>query len=91
MDTELYSTKFSDFFVPALNNPKADLDEDGKNSILEIFTLTAKHLEQWYRQRQLFSTETPLLDDNGDGKGSKEPWRYMLDFKDGLSASEFFF
>ncbi len=86
-----FSVKFSEYFIPALADTETDIDKDGRISILEVFIATSKHVEDWYRENQLVITETPVLDDNGDGKASKEPWRYMLDVKDGLLASEFFF
>ena len=89
-DEQRFSTKFGEYFTSALNSDETDIDEDGKVSILEVFIATSKKVEDWYRQKQLLITETPVMDDNGDGKASKEPWRYMIDVKDGLTASEFF-
>ena len=89
-DEQHFSGKFGEYFVPALSDTETDIDRNGKVSILEVFIVTSKHVEDWYQQKQLIITETPVLEDNGDGKASKQPWRYMLDVKDGLMASEFF-
>jgi len=85
-----YSTKFGEYFVPALTDPNSDTDGNGKVSVLEAFTLACKQLEDWYRQRNLLKTETPMLEDNADGVPSPQPWRYESDRDDGLLASKFF-
>jgi len=85
-----YSTKFGEYFVPALTDPNSDADGNGKVSVLEAFTLACKQLEDWYRQRNLLKTETPVLEDNADGVPSPQPWRYESDKEDGLLASKFF-
>ena len=89
-DEQRFTIKFSEYFVPALNNTESDIDGDGKISILEAFIAASKNVQDWYRTKNLILTETPVLDDNGDGKASKEPWRYIIDMKDGLAASKFF-
>lgn len=85
-----YSTKLGEYFVPALSDPNSDTDGNGKVSVLEAFTLACKQLEDWYRQRNLLKTETPVLEDNADGVPSPQPWRYESDKEDGLLASKFF-
>jgi hypothetical protein len=85
-----YSTKFGEYFVPALADPNSDTDGDGKVSVLEAFTLACRQSEDWYRQRNLLKTETPVLEDNADGVPSPQPWRYESDKADGLLASKFF-
>jgi len=85
-----YSTQFSEYFVPALVDSKSDTDGDGKVSLLEAFTFTSKQLDDWYRRQQLLKTETPVLEDNGDGVPGRQPWRYKQGETDGLAASMFF-
>lgn len=85
-----YSTKFGEYFVPALSAADSDADSDGKVSILEAFTSASRQLEDWYRQQSLLQTETAVLEDNGDGEPSAQPWRYERDGGDGLRASKFF-
>ncbi|MHC4737102.1 MAG: hypothetical protein ACYTDW_22035 [Planctomycetota bacterium] len=85
------STQFSQYFVPALTDKKSDTNANGKISLLEAFTFASKQLDDLYRRQYLFKTETPLLEDNGDGLPSPQPWRYKLDGKDGLAASNFSF
>jgi hypothetical protein len=85
-----YSTQFSEYFVPALMDEKSDTDEDGRISLLEAFTSASMNVDDFYRQQALFTTETPILEDNSDGIPSRRPWRYKQDKKDGLKASKFF-
>ena len=88
--TQAYGTTFSSHFVPALAQSESDANSDGKVSVLEAFAAAAKRIDQWYRQRQLLPTETPCLEDDGDGIPSERPWRYKLDARDGRNASQFF-
>ncbi|MGD8501476.1 MAG: hypothetical protein PVJ86_12560 [Phycisphaerales bacterium] len=85
-----YSTRFTEYFVPALLDNKSDTDSDGKVSLLEAFTLASKRLEDLHRRKGLLKTETPLLEDNADGVPSRQPWRHKQDKTDGLAASRVF-
>lgn len=86
-----FSTRFSEYFIPALTDTQSDTDSDGKISLLEAFTATAKRLDDLYREQDLLKTETPLLEDDGNGIPSQQPWRHEHDKNDGLAASKFFF
>ncbi len=86
-----YSTRFSEYFVPALADSQSDADNDGKVSLLEAFTSASRKLDDFYRRMGLLKTETPVLDDNADGRASDQPWKHELDGSDGLAASKFFF
>jgi len=85
-----YSTKFSEYFVPALIDKDGDTDGDGRISLLEAFTFASKGIDDFYRQQSLLTTETPVLEDNADGSASRQPWRYEQENTDGLAASRFF-
>jgi hypothetical protein len=85
-----YSTKFSEYFVPALIDKNSDTDGDGRISLLEAFTSASKGIDDFYRRQSLLTTETPVLEDNADGSASRQPWRYEQDNTDGLAASRFF-
>jgi hypothetical protein len=85
-----YSTRFSEYFVPALTDEKSDTDEDGRISLLEAFTSASRSVDDFYRRQALLTTETPVLEDNADGIPSRQPWRYKQSNKDGLMASKFF-
>jgi len=85
-----YTTRFSEYFIPALTDSQTDINEDGKISVLEAFTTTSKNIDDWYRQKKLLTTEIPVLEDNVDGQPSKEPWRFKNFNTDGRIANEFF-
>jgi hypothetical protein len=85
-----YSTKFSEYFVPALLDEESDTDKDGRISLLEAFTSASRNVDDFYRRQALLTTETPVLEDNADGIPSKQPWRYGESNMDGLMASKFF-
>ncbi len=87
--TQVFGTRFSPHFVHALAQPQTDANNDGKLSLLEAFTATAKEIEQWSRQQAILATETPCLEDNGDGAPSERPWKYETEGGDGLKASTF--
>jgi len=88
---QLYSPRFSDYFVPALEDTAADEDGNGKISVLEAFTLASKQIDELYREQDLLKTETPVLEDNGDGIPSQQPWRYEKDQNDGEAAAKYYF
>ena len=85
-----YSTRFSEYFVPALSDDKSDSDGDGKISVLESFNAACKQLDEFYRDQGLLKTETPVLEDDGDGKPSESPWRHEQNKTDGAAAARFF-
>ncbi len=88
---EHYSTRFSEYFVPALVDSQSDTDSDGKVSLLEAFTSASKQIDDLYRRLGLLKTETPVLEDNADGVPSRQPWKYKQDGTDGSAAAKFFF
>lgn len=87
--TQPLGTQFSPHFVRVLGQPQTDANNDGKISLLEAFAATAREIEQWYRQKNLLPTETPCLEDDGDGAPSERPWKYETEGGDGLKASTF--
>jgi len=87
---QVYSTRFGEFFVPALSKKQCDTNEDGLVSVLEAFTWTCRQLDRLYSGQNLVETEIPLLEDDGDGVPSQQPWRYEKDGNDGLVASRLF-
>jgi len=87
--TQVHGTRFSPHFVHALAQPQTDANSDGKVSLLEAFTATAREIEQWYRDKQILPTEAPCLEDDGDGTPGERPWRYQTEGGDGAKASAF--
>ncbi len=72
-DGERNQTRFPGFFVEALASTDADLDKDGRVSMLEAFTWARQRTVASYEQDGQLLTEHALLDDDGDGKGSATP------------------
>lgn len=64
-----YHTIFADGFIQALTAPAADLDQNGRISVLEAFTYASRLAGQHYEQAGTMATERALLDDTGDGEG----------------------
>jgi hypothetical protein len=70
---EHYTTLFGGFFVDALNSPTADGDKNKRISVLEAFQFAKAEVTRAYEREGLLATEHPLLDDDGDRKGSGDP------------------
>ncbi len=63
--------RFGGFIAAAITDPAADLDKDGQVSLLEAFLRAARQTEEHYAAQGLLATEHALLDDNGDGRGTR--------------------
>jgi hypothetical protein len=64
-----YHTVFPEGFVAAFGDPEADLDKNGRVSLLEAFTYASRTVTTYFEQKGTMATENALLDDNGDGTG----------------------
>jgi len=69
---ETNATRFTGFFITALNAPDADTDQDGHTSVLEAFTYANRLTAEFYKRAGRLATEHALLDDNGDGVGHEK-------------------
>ncbi len=67
-------TRFGRFFSAAVADSEADLDKDGQTSLLEAFLAASHRVEQSYAAAAELATEHALLDDNGDGLGTRADW-----------------
>jgi hypothetical protein len=85
------SPRFSDYFVPALLQWEPDKDVDGRLSLLEAFQTTTRELDKYYEQEKCYKSENALLEDDGDGVPSQQPWLFTESGKDGARAAQFFF
>ncbi len=54
----------------ALTDPKADLDQDGQTSLLELFLHASRATEAYYKEAGLMLSEHALISDNGDTVGT---------------------
>jgi len=70
---EHYTTLFGGYFVDALNSPDADADKNKRISVLEAFQFAKAEVTRAYEREGLLATEHPMLDDDGDKKGSADP------------------
>ncbi len=70
--TQRNETQFPRHLVEALNAPNnADLDKDGNLSVRELFEVAAQQTAQGFEVEGTLATENALLDDNGDGEGTR--------------------
>jgi hypothetical protein len=83
---EKNATRFGGFFAEAIADPGADLDQDGGISLLEAFLFAAKRVETSFKEEGLLATEHPLLEDNGDGRGT--PASFYRGLAPGKRASD---
>jgi hypothetical protein len=72
-DGERNQTRFGEFFAEALASDDADMDKDGRVSMLEAFTWARRRVIESYERDGQLRTEHPVLDDDGDGRGAEEP------------------
>lgn len=66
--------RFGSYFTSGIGDVAADLDKDGQVSLLEAFLKAAKDAQSYYLEQGRLATEHALLDDNGDGLGSRAEW-----------------
>lgn len=67
--SQRYHTVFPEGFVQAFVDPAADLDKNGRVSLLEAFTYASRIVKENYDRSGTMATETAMIDDDGDGKG----------------------
>lgn len=65
-------TRFGLHFVDAFADEGADVDKDSRVSMLEAFGYALREVGREYEGDNLLLTEHAVLDDNGDGEGSRE-------------------
>lgn len=73
---EVFYTRFGEFFAKAIGGalPEVDLDRDGQVSVLEAFLWSSKQVERFFETEGRLATEHALIDDNGDGLGTRADW-----------------
>ena len=69
------ATVFGGYFVEAFadGQDESDQNKDGRVSVLEAFEYAVAHVARVYESDGRLQTEHALLDDNGDGEGTREP------------------
>jgi hypothetical protein len=66
---ERNESRFGDYFVRALAQDGADVDKDGRVSLLEAFRFASAETKRFYETESRLATEHPQLDDDGDHRG----------------------
>jgi hypothetical protein len=66
--------RFGQYLADAIAEPQADLDKDGQTSLLEAFLTASGRVDEFYSAAGRLVTEHALLDDNGDGLGTRADW-----------------
>jgi hypothetical protein len=69
---ETNATRFTGFFIAALNASDGDTDQDGHTSVLEAFVYATRLTDDFYKRAGRLATEHAMLDDNGDGVGHEK-------------------
>jgi hypothetical protein len=78
---------FGRFFVRAYTEDVADVDKDGRVSLLEAFDFARAEVERFYTSQNRIQTERALIDDAGRGSGVTDP---TTESAIGALASTFF-
>ncbi len=69
---EVFYARFGEDFAEAIGGlGEADLDQDKQVSLLEAFRHASKQAALFYENEGRLATEHALLDDNGDGMGTR--------------------
>jgi hypothetical protein len=66
---EQNATRFAEHLIAALTNREADVDQNGRISVLEAFNYATLLVAAHYSRAGRLATEHGLIEDNGDGVG----------------------
>ncbi len=70
---ERYDPEFPRFWIEGLRGREADLDRNGRVSVLEAFNYARDSVAAWYEDDDRLATEHAVLDDSGDAMFTPEP------------------
>lgn len=72
---EVFYARFGEHFAEAIGGlAEADLDQDKQVSLLEAFRHASKAAAMFYENEGRLATEHALIEDNGDGTGTRREW-----------------
>ncbi len=71
---EVNYARFGEQFAEAATATEADIDRDGRTSLLEAALFAAQKARTFYEEAGRMATEHALIEDNGDGKGTPAEW-----------------
>ncbi|HQX51756.1 MAG TPA: hypothetical protein PLR25_17685 [Planctomycetaceae bacterium] len=69
---QIQYSRFGDAMSQAIAGLDADINRDGQTSLLEAWLFASRRTAEFYSTEGRLATEHALLDDNGDGKGTRE-------------------
>ncbi|MFP6585041.1 MAG: hypothetical protein VCD00_21095 [Candidatus Hydrogenedentota bacterium] len=78
--TEFNATEFMAHFVEGLEDGSADRNRDERITIYEACQQAAELTDAWYISSGYIPTEHAILDDNGDGQGTRLTWDMTAGF-----------
>ncbi|MCA9010729.1 MAG: hypothetical protein KDB01_13355, partial [Planctomycetaceae bacterium] len=68
---QIQYSRFGDAMSQAISGLEADINRDGQTSLLEAWLFASRRTADFYASEGRLATEHALLDDNGDGKGTR--------------------
>lgn len=72
---EVFYARFGEHLAEAIGGlAEADLDQDKQVSLLEAFRHASKAAAMFYENEGRLATEHALIEDNGDGVGTRREW-----------------
>jgi hypothetical protein len=81
---------FAKYFIAALTSDGADVDKDGRVSLLEAFRYAVTETKRYYDDQGRLQTEHAQLDDDGDKKGTSDVDLRVASGGDGALARRIF-
>ena len=69
--SQIQFTRFGGYLAEGIGTLDADVDRDGQTSLLEAWLFAARRTQEFYDSDNRLATEHSLLDDSGDGKGTR--------------------
>jgi len=85
---EINFSRFGDYLSRAIGDAGADLDKDEQVSLVEAFRVASSRTDEFYKAAGRIVTEHALLDDDGDGKGTRAADLDQSDASDGRRAGQ---
>lgn len=69
--SEINAPEYFEFLIQSLKDGSADVNRDERITVFELANQTAQLTQAWYDQNEYIASEHSLIDDNGDGLGTR--------------------
>lgn len=69
--SETNAPEYFEFLIQSLKDGSADVNRDERITVFELANQTAQLTQAWYDQNEYIASEHSLIDDNGDGLGTR--------------------